>query len=48
MVDLSGLGLLVVLLGKLYATTATIAGWRQLPTLGYKGRTRRFTRKDWE
>jgi hypothetical protein len=47
LVDLSGLGLLVVLLGKLYATT-TIAGWRQLPTLGYKGRTRRFARKDWE
>jgi hypothetical protein len=55
LVDITGFGLLLAVLGKLYAATAaaagpatTIVGWLQIYTLGYESRTRRFTRKDWE
>ena len=54
LVDITGFSLLLAVLGKLYAATAaalgsaTIVGWRQLYTLGYEARTRKFTRKDWE
>jgi hypothetical protein len=51
--DITGFGLLLAVLGKLYAAAAaagpaSIVGWLQIYALGYEARTRRFTRKDWE
>jgi hypothetical protein len=47
LVDITGFGLLLAVLGKLYTATAAVAG-PAIYTLGYEARTSKFTRKDWE